>query len=145
VIGSPVSGLLLGINWLGYEGWRWVFILEGLPSVVLGVVTLFYLTDWPREAKWLPPDEREWIAGELERERERKRKARPLSILQAFRQKDVLLLVAGYFHRDGAVPGGLDRHADRGLALGPDGGAALSHGPADVVRGRGARARLRRG
>src|SRR5205823_1260090 len=68
IIGAPLSGLLLGVHWLGLSGWRWVFIVEGLPAVVLGFVTFFYLTDWPREARWLRPDEREWLEAELQRE-----------------------------------------------------------------------------
>src|SRR5258706_10331555 len=68
IIGGPLSGLILGVNWLGLAGWRWVFILEGIPAVVLGIVTLFYLTDRPRQAKWLTQEESEWIAGELDRE-----------------------------------------------------------------------------
>src|SRR5206468_9832245 len=76
---------------------RWVFILEGIPAVIFGFVTLFYLTDWPREAKWLPEDERRWITEELERERAAKRKARPLSIPQAMRQPEVVRLVLAYF------------------------------------------------
>src|SRR6202043_2033558 len=54
VIGSPLAGLLLGLSWLGMRGWRWLFIIEGIPAVVLGVITLWYLTDWPRQADWLP-------------------------------------------------------------------------------------------
>src|SRR3954466_13998708 len=54
LIGSPISGLLLGVRWLDQPGWRWLFIVEGVPAVILGFTTLFYLTDWPREAKWLP-------------------------------------------------------------------------------------------
>jgi ACS family tartrate transporter-like MFS transporter len=56
-IGSPISGLLLGVNWFGLAGWRWLFILEGAPAIILGVVTIFYLTDWPHQAKWLAEDE----------------------------------------------------------------------------------------
>jgi ACS family tartrate transporter-like MFS transporter len=56
-IGSPISGLLLGVNWFGLAGWRWLFILEGAPAIVLGVATIFYLTDWPHQAKWLAEDE----------------------------------------------------------------------------------------
>src|SRR6266550_4658193 len=70
LIGSPLAGLLLGITWLGLRGWRWLFILEGIPAVVFGVITLFYLTDWPRTASWLRPDERDWINDELEREKQ---------------------------------------------------------------------------
>src|SRR5262249_45835350 len=97
IFGSPVSGLLLGINWLGLAGWRWLFILEGIPAVVLGVVTIFYLTDRPHQAKWLPDDERDWISAELERENELKRKARPYGVLRALRQREVIMLAAAYF------------------------------------------------
>jgi len=68
IFGAPLSGLILGVNWLGLSGWRWVFILEGFPAVILGVVTLFYLTDRPKDAKWLAEDKRAWISAELERE-----------------------------------------------------------------------------
>src|SRR5271169_4072350 len=66
VIGSPLAGLLLGISWLGLRGWRWLFILEGIPAILFGVLTLLFLTDWPRQAKWLRDDEREWISTTLE-------------------------------------------------------------------------------
>src|SRR5712692_4178020 len=69
VFGSPLAGLLLGLSWLGLRGWRWLFILEGIPAVLLGVITIFYLTDWPAKAKWLPDDERSWLTGVLQREK----------------------------------------------------------------------------
>lgn len=73
MIGVPISQLIMSyVDWGGYEGWRWVFILEGIPSVILGIVTIFYLTDWPHEAKWLPEDEKQWITSELDRERKEK-------------------------------------------------------------------------
>lgn len=97
VIGSPLAGLLLGITWLGLRGWRWLFILEGIPAVVFGVITIFYLTDWPRTAKWLRDDERDWINGELEREKLSKQKIRSYTIWQAFSQRDVILLTLSYF------------------------------------------------
>jgi MFS transporter, ACS family, tartrate transporter len=68
VVGGPISGLLLKVHWLGLAGWRWVFIVEGLPALLLGIITLYYLTDWPREARWLPPDERAWLQAELAHE-----------------------------------------------------------------------------
>ena len=69
VIGGPVSGALLKLNWLGLEGWRWLFILEGMPAVVLGITSLFFLTERPVDAKWLPDDEKTWLVAELDRER----------------------------------------------------------------------------
>lgn len=97
VVGSPLAGLLLGITWFGLRGWRWLFILEGIPAVVFGVITILYLTDWPREAKWLQPKERDWISNELERENQKKKKVRSYSIWQAFAQRDVILLTLCYF------------------------------------------------
>src|SRR3984893_18379448 len=74
LLGLAEAGFFPGIivyltRWLGLPGWRWLFILEGIPAVLLGIVTLVYLTDWPRQARWLPADEQEWIMGELDREK----------------------------------------------------------------------------
>jgi ACS family tartrate transporter-like MFS transporter len=57
-LGARVSAALLRVDWLGLEGWQWVFILEGLPAVLLGVAVPFLLTDRPRNARWLTPAER---------------------------------------------------------------------------------------
>jgi len=63
VIGGPVAGVLLEMNGLlGLAGWQWLFLLEGAPAVILGVVILFYLTDKPEQAKWLAPEERAWLS-----------------------------------------------------------------------------------
>ena len=97
VIGAPVSGFLMRIHWLGWSGWRWLLILEGLPAVILGVVTLFYLTDRPSDARWLPDDERDWITSELEKEKRAKDAVRKLSAWEAFRNRDVILLTLVYF------------------------------------------------
>src|ERR1051326_5854777 len=97
IVGSPVSGLLLGINWLGLPGWRWLFILEGVPAIIFGIVTIFYLTDWPHQARWLPDDERAWLTSELEREKQAKQKVHSHSILEALRHREVILLTLAYF------------------------------------------------
>ena len=68
MLGVPLSGLLLKVDWLGLAGWRWIFILEGLAPIAAGVATLFMLPDRPHKAKWLPPEERDWLTGELDRE-----------------------------------------------------------------------------
>lgn len=96
-IGSPISGLLLGVNWFGLAGWRWLFIIEGVPAIILGIATIFYLTDWPHQAKWLAQDEREWIAGQLEKEKELKTAAHSFRMLEALKHREVLLLALAYF------------------------------------------------
>ena len=96
LIGAPVSGLLMRVHWFGYAGWRWLLILEGLPALVMGAATFFYLTDWPKEALWLQEDERNWITGELEAEKTAK-SVRPLSVWQAMRQGDVIKLTLAAF------------------------------------------------
>jgi len=97
VIGSPLAGLLLGLSWLGMRGWRWLFIIEGIPAVLLGVITIFYLTDWPEQARWLPEDERSWITEQLRREKEAKKRVHSFSVWEALRNRDVLLLTLCYF------------------------------------------------
>src|SRR5579864_4316893 len=68
VLGSPFAGWILSHAWLAVEGWRWLFFLEGIPAILLGAVAFFFLTDWPREASWLPPTGRQWIEQTLEEE-----------------------------------------------------------------------------
>jgi ACS family tartrate transporter-like MFS transporter len=69
IIGAPVSTWILdNIHWFGIAGWRWLFVLEGLPALVLGVVTLYWLTDKPEEAAWLAPEERDWLSREIQKE-----------------------------------------------------------------------------
>ncbi|PWU07154.1 MAG: MFS transporter, partial [Terriglobia bacterium] len=97
VIASPISALLIKTTWLGLSGWRWLLILEGAPAVVCGLISWFYLTDWPRQARWLSAEEREWLAGELERESSQKAAVGRISLWEALRSRDVLLLAATYF------------------------------------------------
>jgi len=69
IVSSPISGWLMGLSgWLGLMGWQWLFIVEGLPAVLLGLVTLWFLTDRPAQAKWLSPDQRTWLVNTLEAE-----------------------------------------------------------------------------
>jgi ACS family tartrate transporter-like MFS transporter len=73
VIGSPISESLLTLNGtLGLKGWQWLFLGEGLPAVLLGIATLWFLTDKPEQATWLAPADREWLIAELDKERREK-------------------------------------------------------------------------
>lgn len=96
-LGAPVSALLLDVNWLGLSGWKWLFILEGLPAVVLGIVTLFFMTDRPRHAKWLTPGERDHLEGILAAEARAKEMAGAGTVWQALRLRNVWLLALGIF------------------------------------------------
>jgi sugar phosphate permease len=97
-VGGIVAGRLLTITWFGVSSWRWLLILEGLPAIIGGIATLFYLTDWPKDARWLSKGEREWIAEALERENREKEKGQPhMSVLQAFGKPIVLALALSYF------------------------------------------------
>jgi MFS family permease len=100
VVGSPLAGVFMGLTWLGMRGWRWLFILEGIPAIAFGFITIWYLTDWPTEAKWLPEEERDWITQELKRESEAKKHS--FRIREALGNRDVILLTLCYF---GAMTG----------------------------------------
>jgi ACS family tartrate transporter-like MFS transporter len=91
VFGMPISGLLLDLNWLGWPGWRWIFILQGVVPMVAGVVTLFVLPDRPQHAKWLLPEERDSLLQELAAEAQSK--AQHLSLRVLFSHLGVVLLL----------------------------------------------------
>ena len=97
LVGSPVAGWLLGVHWWQLAGWRWLFILEGIPAIVLGIITVYYLTDWPVQARWLASDERDWLTSELNRELQAKKKIRDYTITQAFCDPRILVLIAAWF------------------------------------------------
>jgi MFS transporter, ACS family, tartrate transporter len=95
IIGSPLAGWILGHPWLGVDGWRWLFALEGLPAILLGAVAFFYLTDWPRDAGWLAPEQREWIEQKLEEEKPARHQK--ITAWQALRSRPILLLASTAF------------------------------------------------
>src|SRR6266542_1784198 len=72
MVGNPVSGFILQAmdEVGGLWGWQWVFLLEGMPAVALGFITLAYLPDRPAEASWLTPDERNWLTQQLQNDRD---------------------------------------------------------------------------
>lgn len=96
-IGSPISGALLEMHGLwGLAGWQWMFIIEAIPAVILGVVVLFYLTDRPEKANWLTDEERNWLVKTMEQEQAGKPKASH-SIWAGLADVRVLALSLVYF------------------------------------------------
>ena len=70
IVGAPLSGALLSLRGAaGLDGWQWLFLIEGLPAVILGIVAIAYLDDEPAKAAWLPDDEKRWLVETMERER----------------------------------------------------------------------------
>jgi ACS family 4-hydroxyphenylacetate permease-like MFS transporter len=100
-IGATISGILIGLDGImGLHGWQWLFLLEGLPSILMGVIAFFYLTDRPKDAKWLSIAEKATLIASLKRdaeERERRAPARPLrSITREILSRDFLLICFAY-------------------------------------------------
>jgi D-galactonate transporter len=97
ILGGPLAGWILGLHWLGVPGWRWLFLLEGVPAVLLGIATLALLPDRPNEARWLRPNEREWITTHLAAERRANPESERVTIWQALRHPPVVFLTVGLF------------------------------------------------
>jgi len=98
IIGSPISGFLLGAEgWLGLHGWQWLFIVEGLPAALLGLIVFWYLTDRPEEADWLTKDERASLTARLQTERSEIRSREHGSVFAAVLQPRILALSLAYF------------------------------------------------
>jgi D-galactonate transporter len=106
VIGAPISGLLLGLDGaMGLKGWQWLFIIEGVPSVLLGIAAWFYLTDEPAEADWLTAEQKAWLASRLAGETAAKQAAQNLTLGRALASPRVLALSLIYFGFVGALYG----------------------------------------
>jgi ACS family tartrate transporter-like MFS transporter len=95
LLGAPLSGWLLQVHWLNLPGWRWVFIVQGIPAVILGVVTWFYLSDWPEEAQWLTKQERISLRERIENESDNILQA--TTFRSALRSRGNLLLASALF------------------------------------------------
>lgn len=97
-LGSPISAALLEMHgMMGFAGWQWMFVLEAVPAVILGVVVLFWLTDRPEKAKWLSEEERGWLTGTLQREQAAKQATAQHSVWKGLLDKRVLALSMVYF------------------------------------------------
>jgi len=98
LIGAPLSEALLSLDgWLGLAGWQWLFLVEGFPAVILGIVALVFLTDRPEQARWLPDAEREWLSRTVGEERRQRESHHRGSHLAALLNGRVLLICLIYF------------------------------------------------
>jgi len=97
VIGAPLSGVFLSMNGIwGLPGWQWMFILEGLPAVILGVVIFFYLPDRPAEARWLSSEQKQWLEGALAADPTRPKRSHLGDTLHSFYDPRVLAMAFIY-------------------------------------------------
>jgi MFS transporter, ACS family, tartrate transporter len=98
IIGPPIGGLLLNMHgFSGLHGWQWLFILEALPAVIMAGVVWVMLTDRPSEAKWLAPEQRQWLTERLDSERTQRESIRKFSLFEAFTHPKLWLLTLAYF------------------------------------------------
>ncbi len=99
VLGNPLSGAIMERmdDVAGLAGWQWVFLLEGIPAVLLGVAVLFYLTDRPQMAGWLTADERDWLTGQVGRADDHHIHRSVRSLLPLLTDGRVGLLILLYF------------------------------------------------
>jgi ACS family tartrate transporter-like MFS transporter len=98
IFGAPISTALLSLgNMFGIAAWRWLFVLEGLPSVALGIIAIWWLTDRPEEARWLEPEERSWLSSILKSEAETRSRISPVSVGKVFTHGPTLAFAASKF------------------------------------------------
>ncbi|MDQ2832714.1 MAG: MFS transporter [Acidobacteriota bacterium] len=98
VVGGPLSSYLLKLDGVGgLRGWQWLFLSEGIPTILLGISVLFLMKDNPGKATWMTPDERTWLAGELAEDQQRYGAATHHRLGDAFRLPALWVLAAVYF------------------------------------------------
>src|ERR1019366_2501876 len=96
--GAPVSTALLSLDGMwGLKGWQIMYIAEGVPTVLIGIVTMFVLTDYPAQAKFLTAEEKAWLSTKLASERKAKEEVRKFSVWEGMFDLKVLLLALNYF------------------------------------------------
>jgi MFS transporter, ACS family, tartrate transporter len=95
--GAPMSTGLMELDGVfGIAGWKWVYLVEAFPTIMLGLFVLFYLTDRPTQARWLSEEQRGWLTATLERERRQIEAHSKISLLRSFWDPKVLLLALNF-------------------------------------------------
>jgi len=97
VVGSPLSGLLLDHHPVWLKGWQWLFLIEAIPAVLLGIAVLIYLPNGPKDVRWLDEPELSWLTARLDSERAAREEKHSMSLGQALSHPRVLILSLLYF------------------------------------------------
>src|ERR1700680_4898049 len=97
IIGAPIAGWLIGVPLLGMRGWQALFLMEAIPAVVMGLIVVFWMADWPSEAKWLNAEEKKFLSEQYAQEVAAKTRVRNYTVLQALKDREVLKLCLTYF------------------------------------------------
>jgi ACS family tartrate transporter-like MFS transporter len=97
IVGSPVSGALLGLSGKGLSGWQWMFLMEGIPAILLGIAVFWALSDNPREAGWLKGDERAWLLERLALEQQAESSLRKENLWAVVVSPRIWMLSVVYF------------------------------------------------
>ncbi|WP_338563664.1 MFS transporter [Erwinia sp. E_sp_B04_7] len=96
-IGSPISGAILSMDgWFGLRGWHWLFILEGIPAVILGIAAFFVLSNRPENATWLTKPQREWLSNKIAEENASRKAIGHISLWQLLRHKHIWVMALIY-------------------------------------------------
>ncbi|MBZ6392878.1 MFS transporter (plasmid) [Pantoea dispersa] len=96
-IGSPISGAILTMDgWFGLRGWHWLFIIEGFPAIVLGVLAFFLLSNRPENAHWLTSEQRNWLSGKLAEENAQRKAIGHITLWQLLRHKHIWVMALIY-------------------------------------------------
>ena len=107
IVGAPLSTAILKLEGAyGLEGWQWLFLIEGAPAVVLGVLALFVLSDRPEDARWLSPDDRDWLTRTMAADRAQ-RQATGITTLRLGLVNPQLWLLCGVFFLNSIVNYGI--------------------------------------
>jgi ACS family tartrate transporter-like MFS transporter len=97
IVGSPVSGALLGLSGKGLSGWQWMFLMEGVPAMLLGATVFWALSDSPREAGWLKGEERAWLLERLALEQQAESSLRKENLWEVLVSPRIWMLSLVYF------------------------------------------------
>jgi ACS family tartrate transporter-like MFS transporter len=97
IVGSPISGALLGLHGKGLSGWQWMFLMEGVPAILLGAIVLWVLSDTPQEAGWLRGDERAWLLEKLASEQQAESVLKADSLWEVLLSPRIWMLSLVYF------------------------------------------------